>query len=74
MGACSEILPFFSRLELKGGKWVPTYWPPNWGSTRDLPPSATLHPSVVQRVHSNNRNGYNPRNKGFRDALNRQGG
>lgn len=36
-----EILPFFTRLELENGEWVPRYWPPNRGAARDV--SALLH-------------------------------
>lgn len=31
-----EILPFFTRLELENGEWVPRYWPPNMGAARDV--------------------------------------
>ena len=41
MGACAEPLPIIKRLELEledgKYKWVPIYWPPSMGSTRDLP-------------------------------------
>ncbi|KAI9671611.1 MAG: hypothetical protein M1829_004616 [Trizodia sp. TS-e1964] len=43
-----EVLPFFTRLELEAGKWVPRYWPPNLGSARDVPDSAVIHPTVQQ--------------------------
>lgn len=43
-----EILPFFTRLELENGEWMPRYWPPNFGATRDLPPDARIHKSVQQ--------------------------
>ena len=62
MGVCAEILPIFSRLDLKDGKWVQTYWPPNWGAKRDLPSSATLHPSAIQHVSSKSDNGQDPDN------------
>ena len=67
MGACAEIVPVFKRQELEDGKLVTTFWPPNGGSARDLPPSATLHPSVIQRVN----NGYKPSNLGFMAAFER---
>ena len=70
MDKCAEILPIFKRLELEDGKWVPTYWPPNLGFTRDLPSSATLHPSVIQRVSYKSDNGYDPGNLGFEAAFN----
>lgn len=41
-----EILPFFTRLELEGGKWVPRHFPPNLGAKRDIPLDANIHPSV----------------------------
>ena len=62
MSACAEILPIFSRLDLKDGKWVQTYWPPNWGAKRVLPSSATLHPSAIQHASSKSDNGQDPDN------------
>ncbi|KAK2798077.1 hypothetical protein FQN51_007896 [Onygenales sp. PD_10] len=47
-----EILPLFTRLELEHGEWIPRYWPPNFGSTRDIPPDAKIHCSVVQLYKS----------------------
>lgn len=41
-----ESLPFFTRLELEHGKWVPRYWPPNMGASRDIPKGAAIHPTV----------------------------
>ncbi|KAF2150655.1 hypothetical protein K461DRAFT_229140 [Myriangium duriaei CBS 260.36] len=41
-----EVLPFFTRLELEDGKWIPRTWPPNLGTPRDIPLHATIHPSV----------------------------
>ncbi|KAF2478295.1 uncharacterized protein BDR25DRAFT_251030 [Lindgomyces ingoldianus] len=41
-----EVLPFFSRLELEDGKWVPRHFPPNLGASRDIPSKAIIHPSV----------------------------
>lgn len=32
----AESLPFFTRLELEDGEWVPRYWPPNRGARRDV--------------------------------------
>ena len=32
----TESLPFFTRLELENGEWVPRYWPPNMGASRDV--------------------------------------
>ncbi|EDN02766.1 predicted protein [Histoplasma mississippiense (nom. inval.)] len=43
-----EILPLFTRLELEYGEWIPRYWPPNLGATRDIPRDAKIHCSVVQ--------------------------
>ncbi|KAI9888526.1 MAG: hypothetical protein M1814_006860 [Vezdaea aestivalis] len=45
-----EILPLFTRLELENNRWIPRYWPPNLGATRDIPDGAEIHPSV-QRMH-----------------------
>lgn len=45
-----ESWPFFSRLELEGGKWVPRHWPPNLGAPRDLPSNARIHSSVKTMV------------------------
>jgi hypothetical protein len=41
-----EILPFFTRLELEDGKWVPRHFPPNLGAKRDIPLDAAIHHSV----------------------------
>ncbi|EER41265.1 conserved hypothetical protein [Histoplasma capsulatum H143] len=43
-----RILPLFTRLELEYGEWIPRYWPPNLGATRDIPRDAKIHCSVVQ--------------------------
>ncbi|EPS38005.1 hypothetical protein H072_8270 [Dactylellina haptotyla CBS 200.50] len=42
-----EVMPFISRLEYEHGKWVPRYWPPNFGAMRDIPADADIHPSLV---------------------------
>ncbi|KAF3930308.1 hypothetical protein ABW19_dt0200735 [Dactylella cylindrospora] len=42
-----EVMPFISRLEYEEGKWVPRYWPPNFGARRDIPADANMHPSLV---------------------------
>ncbi|EWC44852.1 hypothetical protein DRE_00911 [Drechslerella stenobrocha 248] len=42
-----EVVPFISRLEYEKGKWVPRYWPPNFGTARDIPADAEIHPSLV---------------------------
>ncbi|KAK6352087.1 hypothetical protein TWF730_008918 [Orbilia blumenaviensis] len=42
-----EVMPFISRLEFEKGKWVPRYWPPNFGTPRDIPADADIHPSLV---------------------------
>ncbi|KAF3147500.1 hypothetical protein TWF594_002715 [Orbilia oligospora] len=42
-----EVMPFISRLEYENGKWVPRYWPPNFGTPRDIPADADIHPSLV---------------------------
>ncbi|KAI5926182.1 hypothetical protein F4810DRAFT_707793 [Camillea tinctor] len=43
-----ESLPFFTRLELENGKWVPRYWPPNLGAPRGIPNGAKIHKSVYE--------------------------
>lgn len=43
-----ESLPFFTRLELENKEWVPRYWPPNMGASRDIPHDAVIHPTVEQ--------------------------
>lgn len=43
-----ELLPLFTRLELENGHWVPRTWPPNFGTRRDIPLHANIHPSVDQ--------------------------
>lgn len=43
-----EVLPFFTRLELEKGNWVPRQWPPNLGTDRDIPDNAVIHPTVQQ--------------------------
>ncbi|KAE8151334.1 hypothetical protein BDV25DRAFT_128857 [Aspergillus avenaceus] len=48
-----EILPLFTRLELEHGRWIPRYWPPNLGASRDLPDDAVVHPSVQAMHHAN---------------------
>lgn len=45
-----EYLPFFSRYELKDGKWVSTIFPPNACGTRDIPAGAEFHESVKERM------------------------
>ncbi|KAL4778666.1 hypothetical protein BJX76DRAFT_352428 [Aspergillus varians] len=50
-----EILPFFTRLELEHGEWVPRYWPPNFGASRDLPTYAIVHPSVQSMYQADHR-------------------
>jgi hypothetical protein len=44
----AELLPFFTRLELENGRWVPRTWPPNCGTRRDIPLHANIHHSVEQ--------------------------
>jgi hypothetical protein len=44
----TEVLPFFSRLELEFGAWVPRHWPPNLGANRDIPEDAEIHHSVYR--------------------------
>lgn len=42
-----EVLPF-AYYDLVGGQWVRRYWPPNFGSRRDIPLGAEIHHSVLQ--------------------------
>ncbi|RCI08985.1 hypothetical protein L249_5017 [Ophiocordyceps polyrhachis-furcata BCC 54312] len=48
-----EWLPFVSRRELVNNKWVDKRFPPNFGSTRDIPRDAVLHESLVHRLKTN---------------------
>ncbi|KAF2839962.1 hypothetical protein M501DRAFT_1016047 [Patellaria atrata CBS 101060] len=43
-----ELLPFFARLELENGKWIPRHFPPNLGAPRDIPKGANIHKSVYE--------------------------
>lgn len=63
-----EFIPFFKRLELVDGKWVPTTFPPNLGGTRDIPSGAVFHDSVKMRM---SKTGYRPKNQGM-EALEKQ--
>ena len=49
----SEWLPLFPRLELVDGEWKAKRFPPNCGSTRDIPKNAKLHESVLWRLNPN---------------------
>ena len=46
----TEILPISARLELKRGRWVRTYFPPNMGGPRDIPAEATKHESIDMMI------------------------
>jgi len=45
------VLPS-AYYELIGGKWMPRYWPPNFGRRRDIPLGAEIHPTVQQMRRS----------------------
>ncbi|PKS08133.1 hypothetical protein jhhlp_005408 [Lomentospora prolificans] len=45
-----EIFPFITRWELEDNEWVNVRFPMNKGSTRDIPPDAVLHESLVYRL------------------------
>lgn len=69
-----EWLPF-KRLELEGGKWVPTTFELNMGSTRDIK-DGRLHISVDTRMKETRKTEtrktekeYSPKNEGFPLAL-----
>ena len=61
-----EFLPIFKRKELIKKEWKAVYLPPNMRDTRDLPSSAVLHPSVLDRMKAIK--DYKPANKGFADV------
>ncbi|KAK3389210.1 hypothetical protein B0H63DRAFT_536997 [Podospora didyma] len=55
-----EWLPFITRWELEGDKWVNVKFPLNKGSTRDIPPDAVLHESLLWRLRNDST--YHPTN------------
>lgn len=62
----AEFLPIFKRKELIKKEWKAVYLPPNMRDTRDLPSTAVLHPSVLDRMKAIK--DYKPRNKGFAEV------
>ncbi|KYK62026.1 hypothetical protein DCS_03171 [Drechmeria coniospora] len=48
-----EVFPFITRWELVGNRWVNIRFPLNKGSTRDIPPDAVLHESLLWRLQNN---------------------
>ncbi|CAI6096052.1 unnamed protein product [Clonostachys chloroleuca] len=55
-----EYLPIITRWELTQKGWVDVRFPLNMGSTRDIPPDAVMHQSLVWRL--NNDESYSPPN------------
>lgn len=49
----TEWLPFITRWELEKNEWVNVRFPLNGGATRDIPPDAVLHESLMWRLRSN---------------------
>jgi len=56
----TEWWPFSTRWELEGDTWVNIRFPLNKGATRDIPPDAVLHESLLWRL--NNDSTYHPQN------------
>ncbi|KAK5651914.1 hypothetical protein OQA88_11573 [Cercophora sp. LCS_1] len=46
----AEWFPFITRWELEGDDWVNVRFPLNRGATRDIPPDAVLHESLISRL------------------------
>ncbi|KAF9874997.1 hypothetical protein CkaCkLH20_07691 [Colletotrichum karsti] len=56
-----EWLPFITRWELdEKGEWEDIRFPLNKGETRDIPPSAVLHESLLWRLANDDK--YHPKN------------
>ncbi|SPN98665.1 uncharacterized protein DNG_01710 [Cephalotrichum gorgonifer] len=62
-----EWYPFITRWELEDNEWVNVRFPLNSGATRDIPPDAVLHASLLHRLENdaaylpqNNHGGYLP--------------
>ena len=56
----TEWLPTITRWELEGDGWRNVRFPLNKGSTRDIPPDAVLHASLLWRLQ--NDPSYHPKN------------
>ncbi|KAI0167088.1 hypothetical protein GGR52DRAFT_575053 [Hypoxylon sp. FL1284] len=48
-----EWLPIITRWELENNEWRNVRFPLNMGNTRDIPPDAVLHESLLWRLHNN---------------------
>jgi len=59
-GKNTEWFPFITRWELDGNEWVNVRFPLNKGATRDIPPDAVLHESLVWRLKNDVT--YHPKN------------
>jgi hypothetical protein len=46
----AEYLPFVKRWELENLVWKYVSFPLNMGSTRDIPPNAFFHHSIIERL------------------------
>ncbi|KAK0629537.1 hypothetical protein B0T17DRAFT_491225 [Bombardia bombarda] len=55
-----ERFPFITRWELENNEWKYVRFPLNGGNTRDIPPDAVLHESLLWRLR--NDEGYHPTN------------
>lgn len=55
-----EWLPLITRWELENDEWVNIRFPLNKGATRDIPPDAVLHESLIWRLRNNS--SYHPPN------------
>lgn len=56
----TEWFPFITRWELEKNEWVNVRFPLNGGATRDIPPDAVLHESLLWRLRSDD--SYQPPN------------
>jgi len=48
----TEYFPLITRWELEKNNWVNVRFPLNAGSTRDIPPDAVFHESLVYRLEN----------------------
>ncbi|KAI1765535.1 hypothetical protein GGR53DRAFT_465187 [Hypoxylon sp. FL1150] len=55
-----EWLPLITRWELENNEWRNVRFPLNGGATRDIPPDAVLHESLLWRLRNNS--SYHPPN------------
>ena len=56
----TEWFPFITRWELEHNEWVNVRFPLNGGATRDIPPDAVIHQSLLWRLK--NDESYEPKN------------